>query len=102
MTIPRQIELAGIVITVEFDPTLLQKKGMIGEARYAEQKIFIDPTVAGRDTTEEAYFHELVHFILFIMNEDGLRNNEKYVDIFAHFLYQAVKSGNSRRKLDDD
>ena len=99
MTIPRQTELGGIVITVELDPTLHQQKGMIGEARYAEQKIVIDPRVAGRDTTEETYYHELVHFILFIMNEDELRNNEKFVDIFAHFLYQAVKSGIEREEV---
>ncbi len=30
------------------------------------------------------------------MNEDELVINEKFVDIFAHFLYQAVKSGNGR------
>jgi hypothetical protein len=91
--IPRHIELGGIVITVELDPTLHQSKGMIGEARYAEQKIVIDPSVAPLDTTAEAYLHELCHYILFIMNENELRNNEKYVDIFAHFLYQALKRG---------
>jgi hypothetical protein len=92
LNIPRQIELGGIVVTVELDATLHKYKGMIGEARYSEQKIVIDPNVAAVDTTEQAYWHELIHWILFIMNEDELRNNEKFIDIFAHLLYQAVKS----------
>jgi hypothetical protein len=100
LAIPRQIELCGIVVTVELDPTLHQRKGMIGEARYAEQKIIIDPTVAETDTTEEALYHELCHWVLFIMNEDELRNNERWVDSFAHILYQAIKSGNNYRSRD--
>ena len=92
LNIPRHIELGGIVVTVELDATLHRDKGMIGEARYSEQKIVVDPNVAAEDTTEQAYWHELIHWILFIMNEDELRNNEKFIDIFAHLLYQAVKS----------
>ena len=100
LNIPSQIELGGIVVTVELDTTLHQRKGMIGEARYAEQKIIIDPTVAAPETTEQAYFHELCHWILFVMNENELRNNERYVDMFAHLLYQAFKSGNSHSSGD--
>ena len=93
MNIPTRLELGGISITVEVDTTMHQRLHMIGEAQYGTQKIVIDPSVAPAETTEQAFWHELIHWILFIMNEDKLRNHEKFVDVFAHLLYQAVKSG---------
>ena len=54
--------------------------------------IWEDPTIAAAETMEQAFWHELIHFITFMMSEDELRNNEKFVDIAAHFLHQAVKT----------
>ena len=93
MNIPKSFTLGGITITVEEDETL-KKKGAIGEARYSEQKILIAKDIAPVESTEQAFLHELTHYILFFMNEDELRNNEQFVDTFAHFLYQALKTGN--------
>ena len=93
MNIPNQIQLAGIVIDIVCDGTMVQKQSKIGDARYCEQVIVMDQTAAPTDTTEQAFWHELMHWILFIMNRDDLRNDETFVDISAHLLYQAVKSG---------
>ena len=92
MKIPRQFHLGGIVVTVEFDPNLHSNRRLIGEARYAEQKIVIDPTVAAADMTNQAFWHELLHYVLFIMNEHDLRNNERFVDHASGLFYQAIKS----------
>jgi len=92
LNIPNSVVLANIpVITVQ--DNLFEQHGCIGHSVYAEQGIFIDPTCAPIETTEQAYWHELVHWILFIMNEHELRDNEKFVDTFGHLLYQAIDTG---------
>ena len=87
--IPKSFWLGGLKIDVHYDDSLCEIRRVIGEARYSAQSIMLDPTVSGQQQVEQAYYHELVHWILFIMNETELRNNEKFVDLFAHFLYQA-------------
>jgi hypothetical protein len=92
MLIPKQLDLAGITITIQPDDKLIENKKCIGEASYNSQKIIIDASATPSDIFEQAYFHELVHWIFYVMNEDELRNNEKLVDLFGHFLYQAIKT----------
>jgi len=87
--IPDSFMLGGLQIEVQFDPSLCRNRKVLGEARYPAQQIVLDPSVSGLQQLEQAYYHELTHWILFIMNETDLRNNEKFVDLFAHFLYQA-------------
>lgn len=90
--IPNQFNLAGLTVTVEFDSTLCQTKNMLGEARYTDQKIVLDPTAAAPETITASFYHELVHWCLYIMNEEELRNSERFVDLMAHLLYQANKT----------
>ena len=87
--IPSSLWLGGLKIDVVYDDTLVKIKQLIGEAKYSEQKIFLDPSVAPLQTLEQSYIHELVHWILYMMGENELRSNERIVDLFAHFLYQA-------------
>lgn len=93
MNIPKSVELAGITVNTIVNNELVELKKIIGEAQYAQQQIMLDCKAAPREITEQAFFHELVHWIFYMMNEDELRNNEKLVDVFSHFLYQALKSG---------
>jgi len=90
--IPDKIQLAGIEIATIYDDNLVNKKSVIGEARYSEQTIVIDNKAADINITQQAYFHELTHWILYILNENELRCNEKFVDLFSHLLYQALKT----------
>lgn len=90
--IPQSFQLGGLTIDVLFQEKIAKNAGMIGVAEYAVQQIRLDPTIATKQTTEQAYFHELTHWILFTMGEAELCNNEKFVDVFAHFLYQALKT----------
>ncbi len=92
MLIPKQLELAGITVTVQPDHEFIKNKKCIGEAQYTSQRIIIDPSSTPQNTFEQAYFHELTHWIFYIMNEDEIRNNEKLIDSFAHILYQAIKT----------
>lgn len=92
MNIPHSFTLAGLTIDIVKSDTLIKEKGIIGQANYSEQKIYIDASHSPDDSIEQAFYHELTHFILFVMNEDKLRNNEKFVDVFSHLLYQALKT----------
>jgi len=88
--VPKSFMLGGLKINVQLDDTLVNTKKVIGEARYAEQVVILDSSAAPRQTVEQAFIHELTHWIIYVMNEDELRNNEKLVDLFAHFMYQAL------------
>ena len=87
--IPSSFWLGGLKIEVEYDRNLVKNRQMIGEARYGEQRIILDPSAAPLQTLEQSFLHELTHWIFFIMGEEELRSNERIVDLFAHFLYQA-------------
>lgn len=97
LNIPKKFNLGGLTIDVELVDYLVKTKGAIGEAKYSEQKILIDTTAAPEESTEQSFYHELIHYILYVMNKDDLRNNEEFVDVFAHLLYQALKTGNYGR-----
>jgi hypothetical protein len=93
MIIPKAIELAGLRVTTEIQDDLHAKRGILGEAQYTNLKILLDGTVLHPILHEQNYIHELVHFILYVMSEDELRNNEKFVETFAFLLHQAIRSG---------
>lgn len=88
--IPKSFCLGGLRIEVEIDDSLGENLKMVGQADYQNQKIRLDPSITPLQATEQSYIHELVHWIFFMMNENKLRNNERIVDTFAHFLYQAL------------
>lgn len=87
--IPESFWLGGLQIDVNFDENLLKNRKILGEANYPAQKIILDSSLLKKQACEQNYYHELVHWILYVMNEDELRNNEKFVDVFATFLHQA-------------
>ena len=89
MRIPDCIWLGGIKITTKYKDDLCANEGLVGKANYRDQSIALDPSVCREQGLEQAYLHELVHWILFMMNNDALRKDEDFVDTFAHFLYQA-------------
>lgn len=87
--IPDFFWLGGLKIEVTYDENLYKNRKVVGEARYPSQSIILDTAVMEKQSNEQNFFHELVHWILYMMNEDELRCNEKFVDLFSHFLYQA-------------
>lgn len=87
--IPKSFWLGGLQIDVSYDENLYKNRKIVGEARYPSQSITLDSVVLSKQLTEQNFFHELTHWILYVMNEDDLRNNEKFVDVFAYFLHQA-------------
>ena len=96
MIIPQKFKLFGRTINVMYDKSILQKDDHIGQACYKEDKIKILPNTESYKMKnyqiEQIFMHELIHFILEAMNENELRINEKFVDIFASLLHQAINT----------
>lgn len=90
--IPKSFKLGGLEIKVNIDNEMVHRKKVIGECRYSEQSITMDITAGHEELTEQSFYHELIHWILYMMSRDELRNDEGFVDLFAHFLYQYEKT----------
>lgn len=90
--IPQRFDLAGLTIEVVREDGLVASKKIIGEARYSRQQIAIDTNAAPEDLTVQSYYHEVVHWLFYILGEDKMRNDEKLVDTLAHLIYQYEKS----------
>lgn len=101
MVIPKKITLAGIEVEIVREPGFMQKTGATGMACYEEQKIYIDPEVLGLDILQQTFVHETVHYILYVMGRQELRQNEEFVDGFAHLAYQVIKECTNEKKTDD-
>jgi len=104
LRIPRNFKLAAIEIKVEHkDSITIDSCKACGMTDYANQKILLSG-IATQQVGEQTFIHELVHWILFMMGEHKLRNNEKFVDLFAHFLYQyeQTKEFSSDKKVRED
>ena len=48
----------------------------------------INKTVLNEDILRHSLKHEIVHYILILLNESELNSNEKFVDMFGMFLHQ--------------
>lgn len=92
MIIPKSFMIAGLIVDIEQAKSIMEKQ-YIGKADFSFQKIFLDTNTVPRQTTEQALIHEIVHWILYIQGEHKLRQDEKFVDVFAHLLYQVLATG---------
>ena len=93
MIIPHKFEIAGLTVEIVVENGSIVEASYIGKSDFSFQKIHMDLSTVPRQTTEQAFCHEVVHWILYIMNEHDLRCNEKFVDTFAHLMYQVFSSG---------
>ena len=73
-------------MNVCFQVKLAKKGKMLGGDDYAAQEILLDPTFTVAPTVDQAYLHELVHCILFIMGENELCNTEKNYGCLCPFF----------------
>lgn len=94
MNIPDKFKLHGQTIKVILTNKLVHNSDVVGEARYRDNTILIQDN--GEQVNmiiskmEQVFFHELVHYILNAMGEDKINNNDKFVDLFASLLHQAI------------
>ena len=96
MRIPKSFNLMGKTYTVEYMPRLNFSEGAMGMAYHRSHRIGLQTDTPEYTRTtednEQTFLHELTHHILHAMGETKLNNNEKFVDMFAGFLHQALTS----------
>lgn len=92
--LPISVPLLGEVIRVEKSPSIVTEQDALGLAVYDENKIIIQEHADGCPRTNEQMWqtllHELTHLILHRMGQNKLRDNEKFVDMYAGLLHQAL------------
>ena len=95
--IPKSFTLYGEDVSVTHDPDRCRDLDCLGACNESINEIvYSDVNSQGYKRTiegiEQTFLHELVHVILFKMNEDDLSKNEKFVDTFSRLLHQYLKT----------
>lgn len=93
--IPNRFDLHGITYRVIHEPDLIANNDNLGEAGYRRGEIRLQALLPGSwiqaDRQGQVFCHELVHVILHQMHDER-RDDEKFVDLFASLLHQALSS----------
>mgnify|MGYP006271243367 CR=1 FL=1 len=96
-TLPRRIRIGKKQYTVDVVETMLNRTDM-ARVFYDTREIKLGKrsSVTGRRYTRkemnDSFWHELVHAILYDMDEHALNKNEKFVTAFASRLSEAIDS----------
>lgn len=90
--IPKRFKLFATTYNVVFDNEQMNELGYYGLCSYSEAKITLSTTKGktplSDDRIKDTFYHEKVHAILDMMNNE-LSNNEQFVDTFAKLLRQS-------------
>jgi hypothetical protein len=94
--IPKQLKLMGQTIKVIYEEGLLKRADSVGHARYRENTIALQKSTGAYPLTdeqiEENFFHELLHFIFFKLDETEMMSNEKLITQISGLLHQALRT----------
>jgi hypothetical protein len=92
LIIPQKITLAGMPITTVFLKGTIEKYGGIAAADYGKQQIVVEDggNVLAPEAIQQAYIHEALHWLFYIMGKEDMRNDEALVDAMAHLVLQAI------------
>jgi hypothetical protein len=93
------LKLGGHDIAVVYEPIVRDEDTgaeIFGKCDPFLNKISIALTIKGKTLAEDVLLHslchEIVHYILMLMNEHELNGNEQFVDQVGGFAHQAIKS----------
>jgi len=96
--IPISFQLGGITYSVELTDkrNVGDKNSLTGNIIYPLNKVNIYTDHVGYVSTDDyrelSFYHELVHGILTAMGKNDMNNDEKFVDGFASYLHQFIKT----------
>lgn len=92
--IPSSFYLFGQKITVEFVDTLIDNEDSTGLSVYRKNVIQLQRNNQGvtrpQTQIESTFFHELMHYVFFMLGKDDLRKDEEFVDTVARLVHQAM------------
>ena len=97
LELPRKIRVGKKMYTIDILETMLQS-GDMARVYYDRNRIEVGKKspVTGRKYSRkemnDSFWHELVHAILYDMDEHRLNKNERFVTEFAHRLSEAIDS----------
>lgn len=100
MEIPSSFMLFGTTIRIKFPAEMfIERDGGVGFASYRTNEINLKPSSEtyplSKEQIEEAFFHEMVHFVLYHAGAsysgktEFMHQDEGFVDIIANLLHQA-------------
>ena len=94
MKIPKRFKLFGQTIEVEFDSDLAFKDDDVGQACYRENKIKLQEPEKDRplEQIESIFWHEVVHFICFVLGYHDQRTDEAFVNRFGNAIHQIIST----------
>lgn len=96
MTIPKQFQLMGRTIKVEYDKDLDDREDALGAARYRRNKIIIqdikEKPEYDNSRSAETFCHELIHWLFYMSCSENLNNDEDLVIILGRLLHQAFET----------
>ena len=89
--VAKRFKLAGIEINTVMKDRLIADDDAVGEASYRTGEIYLQKVMDGvpliSQRQEQAFCHELTHWILHQMNHK-LASDEVFVDNFGSYLHQ--------------
>lgn len=98
MIIPASFKLFGNTIKVKYKRNLLDIQQAFGVCDYIKHTIYIQQSTREnpltKDQIEQTFIHESCHMLLFLMGEQKLADNEKFICSFSNLLHQFIKETN--------
>lgn len=93
MKIPKEFQICGHTVTVEFTDNLVDETECVGRALIKENKIILQrDNRRTRSQIEATFCHEALHFILCVSGYEDERRNEKFVEIVSNLLHQVFST----------
>lgn len=94
LNVPLRFKLFGETIDVVWDNELNNRDNANGMSNYRYSRIELQPNTKAifrsKEQVEQSYLHEVVHFILAAIQEEKLRTDEKFVELFSKALHQVL------------
>lgn len=94
--IPKQFNIMAHTITVSLDDDIALDDHRWGEINYNKGTIKLSQELASKkfpkSKVKDTFWHEVIHAILFYMDEAELNSNEDFISRFAYALNQVVES----------
>lgn len=90
----KKIKLGSHTISIKYEKTVFNSEGepVLGESDFLSNTIKIStefgPKKIHEQVIQHTLFHEITHFILYLMNQHELNGNETFVDIMGEFWSQ--------------
>jgi predicted SprT family Zn-dependent metalloprotease len=92
--IPTRFKLLGHTVEVSYDPQQFYARGNHGCSNFEGKYIKLVPVDSTfpvtQSSVEHTFLHELVHMCLYHTEQTALNDNEKFVDLLAGLLHQAL------------